>query len=265
LSRARPTVPVTQLEGKGLVIGSRELPTASSASRQFYEEGDWTTDDRPEVAWINDRLSLVTTGNRDTVVVDLGCGPGSVTEQFIEPLGIHALGVDVSYHALARAAGGGLHVMQAQLDGQLLPIAAQTVDVVVLTQVIEHLVDTDGLVEEIMRILKPGGTLLLSTPNLGAWFNRIMLLLGRQPVFTEVSFRRVFGRPGTVLAGHLRLFTTRALVEFLAFHGFADIDVRGATYHDVPRGGRWIDRTLKRYPTVAAQLLVAARKPSGAT
>ena len=115
-----------------------------------------------------------------------------------------------------------------------------------------------------MRILKPGGTLLLSTPNLGAWFNRIMLLCGMQPVFTEVSFKGVFGRPGKVLAGHLRLFTSRALIEFLTFHGLVDIDVRGATYHDVPCGGRWIDRTLRRYPTVAAQLLVAAKKPSGA-
>jgi 2-polyprenyl-3-methyl-5-hydroxy-6-metoxy-1,4-benzoquinol methylase len=153
--------------------------------------------------------------------------------------------------------------VQAQLDGELLPIASETVDVVVLTQVIEHVADTDGLIEEIMRILKPGGTLLLSTPNLGAWFNRIMLLFGMQPVFTEVSFKGVFGRPGKVLAGHLRLFTSRALIEFLTFHGLVEIDVRGATYHDVPRGGRWIDRTLRRYPTVAAQLLVAAKKPSG--
>jgi SAM-dependent methyltransferase len=236
----------------------------SSASRRFYEEGDWTTEDRPEVAWLTDRLTSLSTGGRDTLVLDLGCGVGSVTEQLIgRRLGIRAIGIDVSYRALTKSAGGGLRVVQAQLDGELLPIASATIDVVVLTQVIEHVADTDGLTEEIMRVLKPGGTLLLSTPNLGAWFNRMMLLGGMQPVFSEVSFERVFGRPGSVLAGHLRIFTRRALVEFLTFHGFVEMDVRGATYHDVPRGGRWIDRALKKYPTVAAQLLVAARKPSG--
>ena len=216
------------------------------------------------MAWLNDRLSHLSASRHDTLVLDLGCGVGSITEQLVGPLRIRTVGIDVSYRALSKSAGRGLRVVQAQLDGVLLPIASESVDVVVLTQVIEHVADTDGLVEEITRVLRPGGTMLLSTPNLGAWFNRIMLLGGMQPVFSEVSFRGVFGRPGKTLAGHLRLFTTRALIEFLTFHGYVDLDVRGATYHDVPRGGRWIDRTLTRYPTVAAQLLVAARKPSGA-
>jgi hypothetical protein len=57
------------------------------------------------------------------------------------------------------------------------------------------------------RVLRPGGVLLLSTPNLAAWFNRSLVLLGVQPVFSEVSLRRVYGRPGREVAGHLRLFT----------------------------------------------------------
>src|SRR6185437_13075429 len=90
-------------------------------------------------------------------------------------------------------------------------------------------------VAEARRVLRPGGSLLLSTPNLAAWYNRGLLALGIQPIFSEVSLRGVFGRPGRVVAGHLRLFTRRALTEFLAASGFRCVTVTGARYHDVPR------------------------------
>ena len=58
--------------------------------------------------------------------------------------------------------------------------------------------------------------MLLSTPNLAAWYNRVLLALGVQPVFTEVSLRGIFGRPGSVVAGHLRIFTRSALAQLLS-------------------------------------------------
>ena len=92
-----------------------------------------------------------------------------------------------------------------------LPVADGAADVVIMSELIEHLVDPDGAVAEARRVLRPGGSLLLSTPNLAAWYNRGLLAAGIQPVFSEVSLRGVFGRPGRVVAGHLRLFTRRAL------------------------------------------------------
>jgi SAM-dependent methyltransferase len=134
--------------------------------------------------------------------------------------------------------------------------------VLLLNQVIEHLVDTDGLVREVRRVLVPGGVLLLSTPNLAAWFNRILLFGGVQPVFSEVSSVGVFGRPGRQVVGHLRLFTRRALAEFLTAHGFVDLAFAGGTYHDVPRGMKWLDRLAVHRPGLAANLLVRAISPT---
>jgi 2-polyprenyl-3-methyl-5-hydroxy-6-metoxy-1,4-benzoquinol methylase len=129
-----------------------------------------------------------------------------------------------------------------------------------MSELIEHLVDTDTAVDEVRRVLRPGGVLLLSTPNLAAWFNRALVGLGIQPVFSEVSLRGIYGRPGHQVVGHLRLFTRRALVEFLTARRFACERVLGAPYHDVPRLLRPLDRSVCRWPSVASILLVQARR-----
>jgi len=85
--------------------------------------------------------------------------------------------------------------------------------------------------------------------------------LGVQPIFSEVSLRGVYGRPGHVVAGHLHLFTRGALVGLLTARGFTGIAVRGARYHDVPRPLRPLDRAFCAWPAAASILLVHARKP----
>src|SRR5207245_9795736 len=129
-------------------------------------------------------------------------------------------------------------------------------------EAIEHLVDTDGALDEIVRILRPGGSLLLSTPNLAAWFNRGLLLCGVQPVFTEVSLRGIYGRPGHEVVGNLRVFTRRALTGLLAAHGLRVVELRGACYHDTPRPLRPLDRLFRHLPALAADQLVHARTPT---
>jgi SAM-dependent methyltransferase len=129
-----------------------------------------------------------------------------------------------------------------------------------MSELIEHLVDTDSALDEAHRVLKPGGSLLLSTPNLAAWYNRGLVALGVQPVFSEVSLRGVYGRPGSVVAGHLHLFTRGALVGLLAARGFAVVRVSGARYHDVPGPLRPLDRVFCAWPAAASILLVHARR-----
>jgi len=195
------------------------------------------------------------------VIVDVGCGDGSALAVAASRNPAHRFaGIDWSAGALRRAQDLGLTVVCADVSGPGLPVADGAADVVIMSELIEHLVDPDGAVAEVRRVLRPGGSLLLSTPNLAAWYNRGLLAAGIQPIFSEVSLTGVFGRPGRVVAGHLRLFTRRALTEFLTASGLRCVTVAGARYHDVPRPLGPLDRAFCRWPSAASILLVHARK-----
>jgi len=99
-------------------------------------------------------------------------------------------------------------------------------DVVFCGEVIEHLFSPDYLVNEIKKIMHDDGVLILSTPNLGYFMNRVMLLFGISPFFLENSSEYKFGRffkffgAMNQTEGHIRLFTFAALKEFIKFHDF---------------------------------------------
>ena len=241
-------------------------PHPASPLQAFYEHPGTPLSSGPDRARRQAQMlsGILRNAAGPAVILDVGCGDGSalaVAAQYISgqnPAHRFA-GLDWSADALRQARARGLTVVRGSISPRL-PVADGAADVVIMSELIEHLVDPDGAVAEVRRVLRPGGSLLLSTPNLAAWYNRGLLAAGIQPVFSEVSLRGVFGRPGRVVAGHLRLFTRRALTEFLTASGFRCVTVAGARYHDVPRPLGPLDRAFCRWPSAASILLVHARK-----
>ncbi|GAA2438666.1 class I SAM-dependent methyltransferase [Streptomyces lavendulocolor] len=206
-------------------------------------------------------LATALRGRAGATVLDVGCGDGTaaaVTARLLP--GHRIIGVDWSQDALRRAAPRIGMVVRGELEGSGLPFATGAADAVLFAEVIEHLVDPDGALDELRRVLAPGGHLMLSTPNLAAWYNRALLLAGVQPVFSEVSLRGIHGRPGSEVVGHLRLYTARALRQFLAASGFEVVRLAGAPFHGVPRALRPLDRLACAVPGAASILLVHARR-----
>lgn len=202
-----------------------------------------------------------TTGTAPRTVLDIGCGDGTAAATAAPLLTGHRIvGVDWSQDALTRARARLPYAIRGELSGEGLPFQDASVDAVLFSEVVEHLVDPDAALDEIRRILRPGGHLMLSTPNLAAWYNRGLLLAGVQPVFSEVSLRAIHGRPGREVVGHLRLYTARALREFVAAAGFEVVRLQGAPFHAVPRPLRALDRLACARPSLASILLLHARK-----
>ncbi|MEU6367071.1 class I SAM-dependent methyltransferase [Streptomyces sp. NPDC046931] len=194
-------------------------------------------------------------------VLDIGCGDGTAAATAAPFLAGHRIvGVDWSQDALRRAHVRLPYTVRGELTEGGLPFRAHAADAVLFSEVLEHLVDPDSALEEIRRVLRPGGHLMLSTPNLAAWYNRALLLAGVQPVFSEVSLRAIHGRPGREVVGHLRLTTARALREFVTATGFEVVALKGAPFHGVPRPLRPLDRLACAVPSAASILLLHARR-----
>jgi SAM-dependent methyltransferase len=231
--------------------------------RSFYEQPEVPASSGQDRARRQARLltDVLRDAAAPAAIVDVGCGDGAATILAAQASPGHRIvGLDWSADALRRARSRGLTLVRAEVGPAGLPVASGRADVVIMSELIEHLVDPDSALDEARRVLRPGGTLLLSTPNLAAWYNRGLLALGVQPLFTEVSLRGVFGRPGNQVAGHLRLFTRRALVGLLAARGFGSIRVSGARYHDVPWPLRPLDQAFCAWPGAASILLARASK-----
>lgn len=99
------------------------------------------------------------------VLVDVACGGGLMAPHV--PAGYRHVGVDLSATAVAQARDHGVEAVRA--DATALPLADGVADVVVAGEVIEHVRDLDGLVGEVVRVLAPGGTVVVDTIADTAW------------------------------------------------------------------------------------------------
>jgi len=151
------------------------------------------------IANANRLLSDVPAGGR---LLELGCACGFLLVAARER-GFAVQGVEMSAWASAYARDTyGLDVKTGAIEALNLPAA--TYDVVVLADVIEHLIDPRDTVRHIHRLLRPGGRLLLLTPDVGSAVARVLRA-------------RWWG----LLDDHYFYFSRQTLARFLEQEGFA--------------------------------------------
>ncbi|MCU1378726.1 MAG: Methyltransferase type 11 [Acidimicrobiales bacterium] len=103
-------------------------------------------------------------------ILDVGCGSVLVADRILD-VDAHYVGIDFGGHHIAYAAKkladtpARLRSSLARGDGEALPFTDDAFDVVVFSEVIEHLMRPERAVWEIARVLKPGGVLLMTTNN----------------------------------------------------------------------------------------------------
>jgi SAM-dependent methyltransferase len=137
--------------------------------------------------------------------LDLGCGDGRLTKEIKAE---RVVGADVSERALSRARGRMPEAEFVQLTpDEPLPFLDGSFDLVVSVETIEHVRDVQLFLSEARRVLRPGGTLALTTPAHGRLTALRALWSGFEEVFDPLS-------------PHLRFFTARSLERLLDALGF---------------------------------------------
>jgi 2-polyprenyl-3-methyl-5-hydroxy-6-metoxy-1,4-benzoquinol methylase len=240
----------------------------------YYGEDGWGGEPSADLLHrqvvARDLVAAIVDARRDSGlrVLDVGCGDGVFLDSLatrVADATVSYVGLDYSPYQLEKAASLPYEFHAGDV-GDGLPFPDGSTNVVHAAELIEHLYDPDQFVDECARILRPGGHLVVTTPNLQAWYNRMLFLAGIQPIFHETSSRstevgagalRRFKRT-TRPVGHLRLFNRRALLDLLGRGGFTPVSVRGARYHDVPPSLGWLDAAFCRRPSLASILVVDA-------
>jgi len=231
--------------------------------KNFYEKEDMietlvdSDRSRKAIKILNDAIKGLP--SKELRFLELGCGTGEFLDRVASlDERLRVWGIDISKLAIDKVKEKGFDGFALDVSQQELPFREGFFDVVYLGDVIEHLLDPDFMISEVKRILKKGGLVVLTTPNLASWCNRILLLFGFQPLFSEVSTKKIFGRSGSKIVGHLRLYTLKSLKEFLSYYGFKIISVEGAYFHVFDPLLMSIDKFFSHFPSLSSIDVVVA-------
>jgi 2-polyprenyl-3-methyl-5-hydroxy-6-metoxy-1,4-benzoquinol methylase len=172
-------------------------------------------------------------------VLDIGAGRGSMV-RWLQSKQLVVAGLELNPELIdaARVTHGALPMVRA--TGTSLPFAAGSFDLVVSFDVFEHIADSDAHLREVTRVLRPGGSYLLQTPN--KWTNTIFETI-RWRSFTRWR------------ADHCALHSHRELVRRFARHGFS------TEFADVPVVTPFFREKVRRHLGWPGVWMVALAKP----
>jgi SAM-dependent methyltransferase len=143
----------------------------------------------------------------------------------------------------------GIHAVVGDFSSGL-PYSSGMFDIIFAGEVVEHVFDVDKFFDEVSRVLKPGGHLVLTTPNLARLSDRFRFLFGFSPKHVDPTH--------PYLKYHIHPFTMSSLNSALANNGFFVVSCRT---NCVRIAGLYDSYLLgKVFPSLGNSLIILARR-----
>ena len=174
---------------------------------------------KPLMEMINKIVSISTESQKKPRILDIGCGNGSFTN-FIALNGYEVVGVEESESGIKLASNNFPDCQFIQGSIYNLPYKEfnDKFDIIISLEVIEHLFYPKELVRSAKKLLKPDGSLIISTPYHGYLKNLMLSLTGKM----DKHFTALWD------GGHIKFFSVKTLTTLLESENFRNINFKFA-------------------------------------
>ena len=176
-------------------------------------------------------------------ILDVGCATGYLGAR-IKNLGNYVVGADISGPAVDKASKILDEAYVFDLEG-FWPNLGEKFDLAILPEILEHVFDPIEVLKKVKSWLKEGGEIIITTPNILPWTNRIKIMFGKFEYTDQ----------GLMDFGHIRFFTYKYLNQVLKDSGFVMVKENNIIFP-----GK-LTKILKKWPSLfATQFILKAKK-----
>ena len=187
---------------------------------EYHEQDPYSVQERLESQFHQRRIrttlisleSAVSTRGGSARILDIGCGEGHITSLIKEAYGTAAIvGLDASLGAISSAKAKYPEIEFMVADAYQVPFPNDYFDAIVLNNIYEHVPDPMRLLAEVLRLLRSGGEVVVSTPSRYRTSNLVRVLQGKPVRMMSPQ--------------HVTEYTVGQVLEQLKWSGLTDIQI----------------------------------------